>query len=175
MRQRVGTTPDATIVLTRIADVLLQVDDVTIMQSFGHAIFNTHGITLTKIAFSGNATLSFEMDAPERAGIHTHFAAVANCFINHDRPRYRVPADSCRGTDLKTISRFALLTGQGKNCSLRHINMNPDIGVFAFEPVGILKRTNPLTVSAGQATILFNYDDFHSSSYLSTFRIVLMR
>ena len=42
--------------------------------------------------------------------------------------------------------------------------MNPDIGVFVFEPAGILKRTNPLTVSAGQATILFNYNDFHSSS-----------
>jgi hypothetical protein len=115
------------------------------------------------------------MDAPQRAGIHTRFASLANCFINHDRPRYRVPVNGCRGTDLKTVRRFTLLTGLGKNRSLIHINMNPDIGVFVIEPAGILKRANPLTVSACQATILFNYNDFHSSSYLSSFRIVLMR
>jgi hypothetical protein len=62
MRQSVGTTPDGTIVLTLIFYVLLletglfeqlsfpfhsrQVVDVTIMQCFGHAIFDTLGITL---------------------------------------------------------------------------------------------------------------------------------
>lgn len=44
--------------------------------------------------------------------------------------------------------------------------MNPDIGAFVSELTGILKRTNPLTVSARQATILFNNNDLHDFTHI---------
>jgi len=64
MRQRVGTTPDGTIVLTSIADILLrqtghfksaldpfspfigrQIVDVSVLQGLGDAVLNTFGMT----------------------------------------------------------------------------------------------------------------------------------
>jgi len=134
MRQRVGTTPDGTTVLTFIADVLLfesglsasvfcpifpfegrQFVDVTVMQGACHAVLNTLRITRTQIALGGNSPLSFEMDAAERTGMDTHFASHAGGLIHNYRPCVRIPAYGRCGTDLQTDGRFALLTGHGKN------------------------------------------------------------
>jgi hypothetical protein len=134
MRQRVGTTPDGTTVLTFIADIILceaglsgsalrpfltfegrQFVDVTVMQGTGHAVLNTLRITRTQIALGGNSPPSFEMDAPERTGMDTHFASHAGGLIHNDRPRFRIPPYGRCGTDLQTDGRFALLTGHGKN------------------------------------------------------------
>ena len=96
MRQRVGTTPDGTTVLTFIADVILyktglsgsafgpffpfksrQFVDVAVMQRTGHAVLNTLRITRTQIALGGNLPPSFEMDATERTGMDARMTAGA--------------------------------------------------------------------------------------------------
>jgi len=46
------------------------------------------------------------------------------------------------------------------------IDMNPDIGVTALEAAGIVKRTDPLTITAAQTPIRFNEYDFHGERYL---------
>jgi hypothetical protein len=134
MRQRVGTIPDGTTVLTFIADVILcetgsagsafvpffpfksrQFVDVTVMQSTCHAVLNALRITRTQIALGGYSTLFFEMDAPERTGMDTHFTSQAGGLIHNHRPCFRIPADGRYGTDLQADGRFALLTGHGKN------------------------------------------------------------
>jgi hypothetical protein len=134
MRQRVGTIPDDTTVLTFITDLILcdsglsgsafcpffpfkgrQFVDVTVMQGMCHAVLNTLRITRTQIALGGNSPPSFEMDATERTGMDTHFASQAGGLIHNDRPCFRIPAYGRCGTDLQTDSRFTLLTGHGKN------------------------------------------------------------
>jgi len=134
MRQRVGTTPDGTTVLTFIADVILyetglsgsafgpffpfkgrQFVDVAVMQGTGHAVLNTLRITRTQITLGGNLPPSSEMDATERTGMDTHFASHAGSLIHNNRLCFRIPANGRGGTDLLTDGRFALLTGHGKN------------------------------------------------------------
>jgi len=134
MRQRVGTTPDGTTVLTFIDDVILcetglsgsafcpffpfkgrQFVDVTVMQGMCHAVLNTLRITRTQIALGGNLPLSFEMNAAERTGMDTHFASHAGGLIHNYRPGFRIPAYGRCGTDLQADGRFALLTGHRKN------------------------------------------------------------
>jgi hypothetical protein len=134
MRQRVGTTPDGTTVLTFIAVVILcetgssgstschffpfegcQIVDVAVMQGEAHAVLNTLRIPRTQIALGGNSPPSFEMDATEGTGMDTHFASQAGGLIHDYRPCGRIPAYGRCGTYLQTDGRFALLTGHGKN------------------------------------------------------------
>jgi hypothetical protein len=143
-----------------------QVVNVTVMQGMCHAVLNTFRITRTQIALGGNSPPSFEMDAPERTGMHTHFASHAGGLIHNHGPGFRIPLNSLRGTDLQAEGRFALLTGHGKNGSLIQIDMDPDIGVLTLESSGTPKRADPLTISAAQAPIRINEYDFHGELYL---------
>jgi hypothetical protein len=132
----------------------------------GDAVLNTLWIPRTQIALGGNPPPAFEMDAPEGTGMDTHFTSHAGGFIHYYRSCLRIPVYSRCGTDLQTKSGFALLTGHGRNCSLIQIDMNPDIGISALESAGVLKGTDPLTITAAQAPIRFNEYDFHVELYL---------
>jgi len=140
--------------------------DVAVMQGLGHAILNTLRITRTQITLGGNSPPSFEMDAPERTGMDTHFASHTGGLIHNHGPGCRIPLNSLRGADLQAESRFALLAGHGKNGSPIQIDMDPDIGVLTLESSGTPKRADPLTIAAAQAPIRFNEYDFHGNLYL---------
>jgi hypothetical protein len=89
--------------------------DVAVMQGICHAVLNTLRITRTQIALGGNPPLFFEMDAPERTGMDTHFTSQASGLIHNHCPCCRIPADGRYWTDLQADGCFALLTGHGMN------------------------------------------------------------
>jgi hypothetical protein len=140
------------------------------MQGMGHAVLNALRITRTQIALGGNSPPPFEMDAPERTGMHTHFAPQTGRLIHNHSPGCRMPLNGPCRADLQAEGRFALLAGHGKNGSLIQIDMNPNVGVLAFESAGVLKRADPLTIAAAQAPIRINEYDFHGKLYLPMFQ-----
>jgi len=101
------------------------------------------------------------MNAPERTGMDTHLASHAGGFIHNDGACLRIPVQCRRGADLQTKGGFALLTGYGGDGPLIQIDVYPDVGVFALESAGIVKRADPLTVAAAQAPIRLDEYDFH--------------
>ena len=62
---------------------------------------------------------------------------------------------------LQAEGRFALLAGHGKYGTLFKVDLNPNIGIFAFETAGFLKRANLFAIATGQAPIEFDENDFH--------------
>jgi hypothetical protein len=141
-----------------------QIVDIAIMKSSGHAVLDAFGFTIAQVALRDDAFRSIEMDTAEGAGVDAHLATHTHRFVHHHGTCIQVTADSPRGTNFQANGGFALLAGQGKNRARIHIDVDPNIGILAHKAPGILKRADPLAIPAGQATILFNENDFHNGA-----------
>ena len=83
----------------------------------------------------------------------THLASHARGFIHNDGACQRIPVQCRRGADRQAQGGFALLAGDSGDGPLIQIDVHPDVGVFALEPAGIVKRTDLLTAAAAQTAV----------------------
>ncbi len=113
--------------------------NVGVMQGPGHTIFHALRISTAQVALGRYMLQIFKMHASKWTGKHTHSAADTKLFIHDYGPCVRIAPDGIGRANIQAGRHVALKAGQGKNGALIHVDLNPDICIFAFETAGFLK------------------------------------